>query len=506
MKENLFDQLKVYGESDAYPFHMPGHKRNVESGPLSPFYQYDITEIDGFDNLHQPEGILLEAQKRAAKLYGSEETFFLVNGSTSGILSAVSAVAGRGKKLLIARNCHKAVYHAAFLNRLKLEYLYPEMLEEYGLADGFSAEQVEEKIVEIAGDIAGIVITSPTYDGMISDVGGIVKAAHRYGIPVIIDQAHGAHFGFHPKYPQSAIQEGADLVIHSVHKTLPAPTQTALLHVKGELVDRDLLRKYLRIYQSSSPSYLLMAGIDSCMELVEKEGKARLENLLQLRKAFVEKSKALHYIHIYPSMEETGEDCVKKWRSGKEEPGRLVLSVRGSGLTGQMLHDILKDEYQLQMEMYGEDYVVAILSMMDKREGFDRLAAALKEIDRKIEDDLCAGQEKYRDNSEAAIVTERQSREKETSVKELQNRPKTVCSISEAFMAPCKEVPLSEADGQTAADFINLYPPGIPFLVPGEQFDKDTISVIMKYLKNGYTLQGVKSTDIPENALVKVVC
>ena len=261
MKRNLFEELKTYGESDFYPFHMPGHKRNPDSGFLPEMYKIDITEIDGFDNLHHAE----------------------------------AALSDRGKKLIMARNCHKAVYHGAFLNQLETEYIYPKMIEEFGISDGITAQQVEDKIQEIilregisdeqAGKlIAGIVVTSPTYDGILSDVNSIVKIAHNYGIPVIVDQAHGAHFGFHSAFPENAVSDGADLVIHSTHKTLPAPTQTALLHYNSLLVSLETVKKYLRIYQSSSPSYVLMAGIDSCMDFVKREGQERLEQLLISRK------------------------------------------------------------------------------------------------------------------------------------------------------------------------------------------------------------------------------
>lgn len=502
MGDNLYDHLKAYGESDVYPFHMPGHKRNTQSGPFSSFYQYDITEIAHFDNLHQAEGILLEAQKRAARLYGSEETFFIVNGSTAGILSAISAVATKGKKLIIARNCHKSVYHAAFLCKLELEYLYPEILEEYGLADGFSANQIAEKIREIAKaeEVAGIVITSPTYDGIISDVAGIVEVAHTYEIPVIVDQAHGAHFGFHPGYPQSAVAEGADLVIHSVHKTLPAPTQTALLHVNGTLVNREKLRKYLQIYQTSSPSYLLMTGIDSCMALLQREGRDRLDNLLKLRRSFTEKTKDLRYIQIYPSMAERGEDVLQEWTSGSEEPGRLLISVKDSSITGQELHDILKDKYRLQMEMYGADYVVAILSMMDREEGLERLATALSEIDEKI-----SALSKYAKAENNDIIKDKAVYSGvRLSGREFLQRPQKACLINEAFTESGIEILLSEADCRISAEFINLYPPGIPFLVPGERFDKAMIEIIMKYLENGYTLQGIKK-DNKMQAIVKVL-
>ena len=496
MNESIFQKLKEYGEGNTYPFHMPGHKRNPESGPLSSFYRYDITEIDDFDNLHQPEGIILQAQERAGRLYHSEETYFLVNGSTSGILSAVSAVAHRGNKLLVARNCHKAVYHAAFLNKLEMEYVYPVMLSDYHLADGISALQIEQKIREIAGrencsletvaqTIAGVILTSPTYDGILSDVKGIVEVAHRFNIPVIIDQAHGAHFGFHPAYPQSAVMDGADIVIHSVHKTLPAPTQTALLHRNGSLVSGEVVRRYLRIYQSSSPSYLLMAGIDTCMDILEREGTTRLNQLLKMRKDFDWQIKNLKYIHAYPSMEQPEMGRGETWKSGMAEPGRLVLVVKEGYLTGQELYDILRKKYQLQMEMCGANYVVAILTMMDKKEGFDRLAKALFEID--------SGMEQLMEK-----LPEKQF------ISKMLN-PQVCVPIWRAFGETGEEISLKKADGKVVADFVNLYPPGIPLLVPGEKVDCEMIELIEKYLENGYTLQGISKSEIGENVLRVIV-
>ena len=279
--KGIYDRLKAYGKSDFYPFHMPGHKRNFKCGPLSELYRLDITEIDGFDDLHHPVSIIKEAQERAARLYHSEHTYFLIDGSTAGILTAISAVSGRGRKLILARNCHKAVYHAAFLNHLELCYVYPELLKGHGIAGEIRAQDIENQIKAVLSEeegkepkelICGVVITSPTYDGISSDVQEIADMVHRYDLPLIVDQAHGAHFGFHPAFPENAVAQGADAVIHSVHKTLPAPTQTALLHINGDLIGRNEVEKYLHIYQSSSPSYVLMAGIDESIAFVKKRG------------------------------------------------------------------------------------------------------------------------------------------------------------------------------------------------------------------------------------------
>lgn len=493
MKESLYESLKAYGDSDFYPFHMPGHKRSVQSGPLSEWYKYDITEIDGFDNLHQPEGILLDAQNRAAKLFGSEETYFLVNGSTAGILSAISAVATRGRKLVMARNCHKAVYHAAFLNHLEPEYIYPSVIDKYGLADGITTEQIRKCLKELVAkesvadgqlkDIAaGIVLTSPTYDGILSDVEGIVKLAHEYEIPVIVDQAHGAHFGFHDAFPVSSVAQGADFVIQSVHKTLPAPTQTAILHCNGNLTDRELLKKYLQIYQTSSPSYLLMTGIDACMEMLLQEGKERLQKLIIHREQFFKKTKDLKYIKIYPSMLEKEKQADAVFEPGTAEPGKLVISLCNSSLTGRELYDLLREKYHLQMEMCGADYVVAILSMMDEWEGFERLAKALKEIDAELFE-----KEKADEFFSESIA------------------PTKLLSLADAFMAESEEIKLEDAIGRTVSDFINLYPPGIPILAPGECLDNKIYVVIKGYLQKNYAVQGISNNPATGEATIKVV-
>ena len=476
MREGIFESLKAYCSSDFYPFHMPGHKRNPEGSSLIEFYQYDITEIDGFDNLHHPEALIKEAQERAAKLYHSKETYFLVNGSTAGILSAISSLASRAKKLIISRNCHKAVYHAAFLNRMEISYVYPQRLDGYEIAGPVIKEDIKtaiERILEGDGTdtkpselkkaqelIAGVVITSPTYDGVISDIKGIAQLVHSFGIPLIVDQAHGAHFGMHPDYPANAVSEGADLVIHSVHKTLPAPTQTALIHRNGELTDGELLRRYLRIYQSSSPSYLLMAGIDEAVSFVEREGKSRLESLLIWRDSFLREMEGCRNIYICPLT----------------EPGKLVICVKGSSMTGQKLYDVLRDKYHLQMEMAAGNYVVAILTMMDQEKGLRRLSAALQEIDLKMPDlDLGCGRRDWQWTNLCPHIER---------------------NLWEAYQMPYEEVVLEEAEGRTAAEFINLYPPGIPLLVPGERVEKRLTGLVCAYLSQGYNVQGIYNNRI----------
>lgn len=495
MSQSLFESLREYCDSDFYPFHMPGHKGNPQSGALAEFNHFDITEIDGFDNLHQPQSLIRDAQERAARLYHSEETYFLVNGSTAGILSAVASVAGWADKLIISRNCHRAVYHAAFLNRLELCYLYPDRLEGCSFAGPVTARETERVIREIlvrekkkpeeAGRlIAGVVITSPTYEGIVSDVEEIAELVHRYGIALIVDQAHGAHFGIHPDYPENAVAQGADLVIHSVHKTLPAPTQTALIHRNGFLTKGELLQRYLRIYQSSSPSYLLMAGIDEALSLVQKQGRAGLERVLSWRELFLNGTKHCRHIRVCPFT----------------EPGKLVIEIKDFPAGGQILYDLLRERYHLQMEMASGNYVVAILTMMDREEGVRRLLRALQESDSEIGKAmgkaLRAGHEKIgsrKPEDGKEWDQEGQSAESVSCTEQwgMELCPQVKLPLWEAYRMPYREAALTQAQGETAAEFINLYPPGIPILVPGERVERAAIEKILFSLQSGYTVQGV---------------
>ena len=266
--ERLYDKLKAYSESDFYAFHMPGHKRNKALLGIELPYDLDITEIDGFDDLHHADGILKEEQERAARVFGAEESHFLVNGSTAGILSAVMGCTHRGDKILVARHCHKSIYHAIYMNGLVPRYVYPEFDISMHMNGEISKEDVA-KALAAEPDIKAVVIVSPNYDGVVSDVKGIAEVAHSYRIRLIVDEAHGPHFGFHPAFPGRANDLGADVVINSLHKTLPSLTQTAILHINGKLANRRRIKKYLDMLQSSSPSYIFMASLDACVDFLD---------------------------------------------------------------------------------------------------------------------------------------------------------------------------------------------------------------------------------------------
>ena len=467
----LFQKLTEYGKSDYYPYHMPGHKRNMSGRPFQEFYGIDITEIDGFDNLHQSEGILLDAEKRANRMYGAEETFLLVNGSTCGTLSAVSAAVKTGGKILIARNCHKSVYHGAYLRNLEVQYIYPKVLEQFGVALGTDPEAVEEKL-KVDREIEAIVITSPTYEGIISDIEKIAEIVHSYHVPLIVDEAHGAHLGFSNDFPKNAIKSGADIVIHSLHKTLPSPTQTALLHVSGNLIDREKLKRYLGIYQSSSPSYPLMAGMELCMDIVEEEGKELFDRLHENWEKMIStlgQCKALKLL--------CKEDVLKAGMKDFDV-GKLVISTKDTYWSGQQLYDALLNRYHLQMEMAADNHVLAMFTIMDEEEGFERLTKALLELDKEICRE-CAEKSDERKLSEDGNIV-------------LNAGLKTRCRITEAFDAEKELLDLKDCEGRTAAGFINLYPPGVPVVVPGEIYNKQIISDIENWHRKNLNVQGIK--------------
>ncbi len=465
----LFKVLKQYGESDYYPYHMPGHKRKGFGDLPQELAGMDITEIDGFDNLHHPEGILKKLQEKASRLYGAEESFYLVNGSTCGIQSAISAALPRGGHLLMARNCHKSAYHGAYLRQLRLSYLYPDMLEKFGIAEAITPGQVADAL-EQEPDIGAVLLVSPTYEGRLSDVGAIAEITHEKSIPLIVDEAHGAHLGFGEGFAENSCRLGADLVIHSVHKTLPAMTQTALLHVNGELIDRERLRRFLHIYQSSSPSYILMASIDNALELVDRQGGRMLADFYRRYKGMAEQLEHCKCLQFVP------------WEPEKQDIGKLVIGSGGCGISGQRIYDILRDEYHLQLEMAAGDYCLAMFTVGDTEEGYSRMAQALSALDRDIADGRL-------------LPDKRPSGRRDEKAEA--HTGQTRIPFAEAWELQWEWTPLSESAERHAADFINLYPPGVPLLVPGELLTEETVRLLESYLEQGLKVQGIEQREIP---------
>lgn len=505
---HLYDKLVKHAEDGAYPMHMPGHKRNGAWLSMENPYLLDITEIEGFDDLHAPEGILREGMERAARLYGADESWYLVNGSTAGILAGIAAVTRPGDMVLVARNCHRSVYHALMVNRLEVVYLYPPVDPDWGIWGSVQPQDVEAALEKAERRISLVVITSPTYEGVLSDVGRITEICHAHGVPLLVDEAHGAHLGFSEAFPAGAVSAGADLVVQSLHKTLPSLTQTGLLHRRGERVSGERVKECLDIYQTSSPSYILMASIDRCLELLESENRGWMRDWEDRLRGFYLPARRLRGLRVLTDSP----------AFFARDPSKLVLSTRGTGHTGPELAELLRRPCGFEPEMTSTDYVIAMTGAGDTWEAMARFTESVLEID-----DLWMREQgsKNRENAENGSRreegegtrggTENMERreEEETDCAETGNRSSSgnkgqelrglwddfrACSrrsLWEARLTEGRTVPLNrEALGMISRDFVYAYPPGIPILAPGEEITESVLSAVTLCKEKGIRLRG----------------
>lgn len=497
----LLERLSTYAASDAYPFHMPGHKRQVKMGITSvpnPF-SVDITEIDGFDNLHHAEDILKESMNSAAAVYGADRSWYLVNGSTCGILAAIAAAVKPGKKILMARNSHKSAYHAVILNQLEPVYLYPEEVPEFQIPGGIEPEQVERALLEHP-EIRAVFVTSPTYEGIVSDIQGIAATAHRHGAALIVDEAHGAHlpFGDGNYFPDGALQEGADLVIQSLHKTLPSLTQTAILHLKSQILDAKKVEQYLSVYQSSSPSYILIASMENCVRYMAEKGAGEMARYGARLRELREKLAKLKHFRLLKE-----EICGAAGVYGYD-PSKLVLFP--DFMTGTRLAEVLRTEYHLEAEMSSGRYVLLMTSFMDTEEGFSRLERALLELDARVEK-LEAESVGLKDAKQGRQepFSGAQSNQKLNQENDSENYPQQMCLPWQAWHGDGMLVPLEEAEGRAARTCVTIYPPGVPMLMPGERIGKREILRIREAWRLGLTVEGICEKPDKLNLWIEVV-
>ena len=480
---NIYTELIKHKDSDFYPFHMPGHKRNTElikkyglwEENLSP-YEIDITEIDNFDNLHNPENIIKNAETLAAKLYGAKESIYSINGSTGGILSVLGLLE-RGDKLLMARNCHKSVYHGVEIYELFPHYLIGE-IDGLGIYKSINPSEVEavlekyncentdkdcESIEEMKSFIKLVVITSPTYEGVVSDIKKIADICHKYGAYLLVDEAHGAHFGFDYYFPETAVRLGADFVVQSLHKILPSFTQTAVLHICLEdeaIISR--LRRQFNLLETSSPSYIFLAGMENSLKLVENYGDELFRAYKNRLINFRNNTSSLKHIKVHIPDASFAYDY-----------GKLVITA-GTSL-GAKLYRYLYDECHLVMEMKSKDYVTAMTSIFDTDEGFERLTAALITLDKRESFFKLDNKAEFEYTLSSGTLPEGRLLPSQAVILSLKNG---------------KKVPLEASEGLISADYIYFYPPGIPLLVPGEVIEKGIINQIKAATLAGIEVYG----------------
>lgn len=485
MEQPILSGLTAYNTEGCYPWHMPGHKRRLNTifpDIVENPFSIDVTEVGDLDEFHDPHGIISEAMNRAAEVYGSHKSYYLVNGSTCGIMAALSAVCRPGDKLIVARNCHKSVYNAIRLLQLRPIYIMPEWNEKLGMFGGVSPEQVR-KMVKQYTDAKCVMLVSPTYEGVVSDVEKIAKIVHKAGVPLIVDEAHGAHFEFmsnvnetisttnYKNIPNPAIRLGADIVIESLHKTLPAMTQCAILHEKSNIVDTERLEEYLSIYQSTSPSYVFLATTEACIEKMnyERDGLFIIykELLSEYRKRFAQ----LSHIHLVEK-----SDFKKQSACGYDD-GKLVFSVKDCGyerdgeiiaMTGTRLGTILQEEYGQMMEMAAGNYVIAMTSVADSKEAFESLYLAMESIDAQLTD--------VEQSADTILY---------------KTLPEHKMNIAEAREHKRVDIPFEDAIGKISGSYIYVYPPGIPIVTPGEVLSLDVMQEIKAAMDSDLNIKGI---------------
>lgn len=466
----LLERLIAYNAGNHYPFHMPGHKRK---GSFPDPYMIDITEIDGFDNLHHADGILKQSMEWAASVYHADRTFYLINGSSCGILASICATTRPGGRILLCRNAHKSAYYGVILNQLKTEYCYPQYISEMGIQGGILPADVE-KILDEHTDTEAVFIVSPTYDGVVSDIRAIAKVVHQRNIPLIVDEAHGAHFPFYSSFPQPALACGADIAVQSLHKTLSSFTQTSVLHVREGYVDIKKLERYLAMFQSSSPSYVLMAGIESCIFDMVESGQERIAAFYDRLQKIRQQLAKMKYLKLL--------DHEWKARQGifDLDESKIVISTAGccnrTGelLSGELLGNMLRDDYQLEMEMCSAYTVTAITTWQDTAADLQRLTDALLAIDSRL-----------------APAQGLSGVEQEWAVKQRVS----LFSMAEASQMAARRCLLDECEDLVSAEFIYLYPPGIPIIAPGEQVTSDVIRQVNYYKMLGLPVQGMEDKE-----------
>ena len=480
MNEYLEEKLAAYAGSGAYPMHMPGHKRAGKmSGrsadeALREAMSMDITEIEGFDDLHAPSGILLTEMDRASAFYGTKETYFSVCGSTAALLAAVSAAIPHASTLLMARSAHQCVYHAAYLRGLTCAYLRPEDTEDAGrLAGGGPVrEAAVREGLRLHPEAKAVLITSPTYDGVVSDVRAIAEAVHEAGALLIVDEAHGAHFSRHPYFPRSAIDCGADLVVQSMHKTLPALTGAALLHNVTGRADASRIRFFLDVYETSSPSYLILSSMTACLHGMMEKGEAYFDTYAERLSAFRKAAASL------PGIRLLGKETAGLAEGEDLDPGKLCIDALKAGISGPRLAEILRRGWRIEPELNTERYVLAMTSPADTEEGFARLLGALAAVSRE------GG------TSDAGPASETR-----TYRKLLSALPETAMTLTEAVDAPdTEDVPVKSAEGRIAAAFVSCFPPEIPLLVPGEVIPEGFADMLEAFAEQGICVRGAKNT------------
>lgn len=468
----VFDALRRYVREGAIPFHVPGHKQG--KGMAGQFRDYlgaavlelDVAEIPGIDGFYDQSGLIGRAQELAAAAFGADTTFFLVNGTSGGIQAMIMSVCGPGDKIVIPRNAHRSMVAGLIFSGAEPVYLQPAYDVKLGMTVGLTAGQVAAALEEHP-DAKGVLVINPTYYGITSELSAIAAIAHARGVPLLVDEAHGPHLAFHPDLPQPALEAGADIVVQSTHKILSSLTQSSMLHIRDGLVNIDRTAAMLRLVQSTSASYLLLASLDMARMQMATAG----ENLLT--RTLAAAGLARERINRCAGLYSFGKEVIGRPGICDTDPTKVTVNVSGLGLSGRQADRILRSDYGIQVELSDAVNVLAFFTIGDRREEAEKFAAALADLSRRI-------------NKEGQHSTG-------PGTPPFPPIPRQIVSLREAFFATPEPVPLSRSVGRISAGTVAPYPPGIPLLCPGEEITGEAVDYLNAVLDLDIGVQGLHS-------------
>jgi len=483
LRTPLFDAMVNLAESRKVSFHTPGHKsgKGISTrfrkfvGPK--IFSIDLTTLDEVDSLQKPIGVIKEAQELASKAYGAERSFFLVNGTTGGNHAMVLSTCKPEDKILVPRNAHKSVLAGIILCGANPIFFSPSYDRDLKVLMNVTFEETRAAIDQNP-DAKALFLTTPNYYGITADIERIIPFAHDRGIIVLVDEAHGPHLKFHPSLPISALEAGADIAVQSTHKIIGGMTQASMLHAQGNRINFRTLTNLLKVVQTTSPSYILMASLDLARMQMATEGEKLLEKTIKLAE------EARLRINRIPGLSCFSKNTVQDSmfsKMGDLDVTKLTVTVKELGLSGYQVSQMLNSSYNIQVEMADPFHVLVIVSIGDRRDDLNRLVEALREISKN-----------HPPKSDCSPL-------EEVDLPLFQN--KVEISSHEAFFSEHQFLNLPDAVGQVSSEIVTVYPPGIPVLIPGEVITREVIDYIKVMADLGATIDGLNES----NTLVGVV-
>ncbi|MGD6875604.1 aminotransferase class I/II-fold pyridoxal phosphate-dependent enzyme [Bacillus infantis] len=476
----LFSGLLAHAKKNPIQFHIPGHKKGAGIDPE--FREFigdnalsiDLINIGPLDDLHQPKGIIKQAQDLAAEAFGADHTFFSVQGTSGAIMTMVMAVCGPGDKIIVPRNVHKSVMSAIVFSGATPIFIHPEVDEKLGISHGITTDSVEKALSQHP-DAKGVLVINPTYFGISANLKEIVEIAHSYEVPVLVDEAHGVHIHFHEDLPMSAMQAGADMAATSVHKLGGSMTQSSILNVKGNLVSPKRVQSILSMLTTTSTSYLLLASLDVARRRLATEGKELIERTIDLAQYMRREINEVDRLYC------VGEEILETKAAYDYDPTKLIISVKELNVTGYDVEKWLREKFNIEVELSDLYNILCIITPGDTKQEADALLAALRE--------LSAGGLQETERKDAKVM--------------LPNIPVLSLTPRDAFYAETELVPFDESEGRIIAEFIMVYPPGIPIFIPGEIITKDNLVYIKTNMEAGLPVQGPEDYDFKFLRVIK---